>query len=244
MDYCGPFLIKEKRHRNRKQIKAYVAVLVCLATKAVHLEMVSDLSSEAFIAALRRFTSRCGMCSYIIRTMPQISPGRIVPSRSSESYSDLKTTKGKLLIFCRKDQSSGISHYQGHHTSEVSGGIGGSSEIVQTPSQTNSIHRDLCTKTFILWSEIEAILNSRPFTPISSDPNDLFVITSGHLLIGNSLTSLPELDFSKITSNRLSTWQHIQKIKQHFWTRWHLNELSYALSGRAVNTQSRREHWS
>ena len=61
VDYCGPFLIKEKQHRNRKQIKVYVVVFVCLATKAVHLEVVSDLSSEAFIAALRRFTSRRGI---------------------------------------------------------------------------------------------------------------------------------------------------------------------------------------
>ena len=65
VDYCGPFSIKEKRHRNRKQIKVYVAVFVCLVTKAVHLEVVSDLSSEAFIAALRTFTSRRGMCSHI-----------------------------------------------------------------------------------------------------------------------------------------------------------------------------------
>ena len=82
---------------------------------------------------------------------------------------------------------------------------------------------------YTLITEIEAILNSRPLTPISSDPNDLLVITPGHLLIGDSLTSLPESDYRPIASNRLSTWQHIRKIKQHFWTRWHreyLNELT------------------
>ena len=65
VDYCGPFQIKEKRHRNRKQIKAYVAVFVCFATKTVHLEVVSDLSSEAFIAALRRFISPRGVCTHV-----------------------------------------------------------------------------------------------------------------------------------------------------------------------------------
>ena len=63
--YCGPFQIKGKRHRNRRQIKAYVAVFVCFATKAVHLEVVSDLSSEAFIAAFRRFISRRGVCTHL-----------------------------------------------------------------------------------------------------------------------------------------------------------------------------------
>ncbi|XP_060823985.1 uncharacterized protein LOC132911380 [Bombus pascuorum] len=54
VDYCGPFHVKETRDRDRRQIKAYVAIFVCLAVKAVHIELVGDLMSEAFIAALRR----------------------------------------------------------------------------------------------------------------------------------------------------------------------------------------------
>ncbi|XP_076394277.1 uncharacterized protein LOC143265520 [Megachile rotundata] len=46
VDYCGPFYIKEKKHRNRTRVKVYVAVFVCLAVKAVHLELVSDLTTE------------------------------------------------------------------------------------------------------------------------------------------------------------------------------------------------------
>ncbi|XP_043264039.1 uncharacterized protein LOC122404176 [Colletes gigas] len=69
--------------------------------------------------------------------------------------------------------------------------------------------------------EVEAILNSRPLTPLSSDPNDPSALTPAHFLIGTSLTSIPETDFSNIPSNRLSNWQHIQKVKQDFWTRWH-----------------------
>ncbi|XP_033363105.1 uncharacterized protein LOC117241248 [Bombus vosnesenskii] len=52
IDYCGPFYIKERKDRNRRKIKVYVAIFVCLAVKAVHIELVSDLTSEAFIAAL------------------------------------------------------------------------------------------------------------------------------------------------------------------------------------------------
>ena len=43
------------------------------------------------------------------------------------------------------------------------------------------------------------------------------------------MTSLPDPDYTSIPSNRLSTWQHIQKLRQHFWNRWHkeyLNELN------------------
>lgn len=65
IDYCGPFLIKEKKHRNRNNMKAYVAVFVCLAVKAVHLEVVSDLTTDGFIASFRRFIARRGRCTEI-----------------------------------------------------------------------------------------------------------------------------------------------------------------------------------
>ena len=42
IDYCGPFYIKERKDRNRLKIKVYVAIFVCLAVKAVHLELVTD----------------------------------------------------------------------------------------------------------------------------------------------------------------------------------------------------------
>ena len=65
VDYCGPFYIKKKRDRNRRQVKVYVDIFVCLADKAVHIELVGDLTSETFIAALRRFIARQGFCSTI-----------------------------------------------------------------------------------------------------------------------------------------------------------------------------------
>nr|XP_033202459.1 uncharacterized protein LOC117163846 [Bombus vancouverensis nearcticus] len=62
IDYCGPFYIKERKDRNRRKTKVYVAIFICLAVKAVHIELVSDLTSEAFIAALRRFIARRRFC--------------------------------------------------------------------------------------------------------------------------------------------------------------------------------------
>lgn len=58
VDYAGPFKLKDMKGIGCKNGKAYVCLFICFATKAVHLEVVSELSSEAFIAALRRFSSR------------------------------------------------------------------------------------------------------------------------------------------------------------------------------------------
>ena len=60
LDYAGPLLLKLGRTRKPVIVKAYVCVFVSLSVKAVHLELVSDLTTEAFIACLRRFISRRG----------------------------------------------------------------------------------------------------------------------------------------------------------------------------------------
>lgn len=65
VDYAGPFIIKDRKGRECKTSKAFVCLFICFATKAIHLELVSDLTSEAFIAALRRFSSRRGKPAHI-----------------------------------------------------------------------------------------------------------------------------------------------------------------------------------
>lgn len=66
VDYAGPFLIKTGPGRGYRTRKAYVAVFICLSTRAIHLELVSDYTTGAFLAAYRRFISRRGMCSLLV----------------------------------------------------------------------------------------------------------------------------------------------------------------------------------
>ena len=60
VDYAGPFRLKRGHTRKPQIVKAYLAVFVCFCTKAAHLEVVSDMTTEAFLAALRRFIARRG----------------------------------------------------------------------------------------------------------------------------------------------------------------------------------------
>lgn len=68
--------------------------------------------------------------------------------------------------------------------------------------------------------EIEAILNSRPLTPLSEDPNDLAYLSPGHFLVGTPLNSFPYSDLTDVNENRLVRWQRVEQLKQHFWQRW------------------------
>ena len=61
IDYASPFVMKRGNTRKPVLVKSYIAIFVCFATKAVHIEIVSDLTTEAFIAALKRFISRRGL---------------------------------------------------------------------------------------------------------------------------------------------------------------------------------------
>lgn len=71
-----------------------------------------------------------------------------------------------------------------------------------------------------LITQIEAIVNSRPLIRFSSDPNVSIALNPGHFLRGDLLTNSPEYDVSAIPHNKLSLWQHLQKLRLHCWARW------------------------
>ncbi|GFV36235.1 uncharacterized protein TNCV_2232821 [Trichonephila clavipes] len=58
IDYAGQVSVLKYRGRGAKTTKGYIVIFVCFATKALHLELESDYTSETLIAALKRFGSR------------------------------------------------------------------------------------------------------------------------------------------------------------------------------------------
>lgn len=82
-----------------------------------------------------------------------------------------------------------------------------------------------------LVTQVESMLNSRPLTPVSTDPNDLQALTPAHFLVTEPLVSLPDRDFSDVPINRLSRWQLLQSMFQHIWSRWS-NEYLHTLHQR------------
>ncbi|XP_046619726.1 uncharacterized protein LOC124304951 [Neodiprion virginianus] len=69
-------------------------------------------------------------------------------------------------------------------------------------------------------SQIEACLNSRPLSALTDDPDDVSALTPGHFLIGAPLNALPEPTLADTPTSRLSRWQQLTQMRDHFWTRW------------------------
>jgi hypothetical protein len=58
VDYAGPISLRLGTTYSKTITKGYIAIFVCFVTKAVHIEVVTNLTTEAFLAAPRRFIAR------------------------------------------------------------------------------------------------------------------------------------------------------------------------------------------
>lgn len=72
-------------------------------------------------------------------------------------------------------------------------------------------------------ARIEAVLNSRPISPITDNPNDFTALTPGHFLIGNALLARPQ---PPTEENPIKRHQLMEKMVQHFWQRFRSDILS------------------
>ncbi|XP_023312160.1 uncharacterized protein LOC108913397 [Anoplophora glabripennis] len=223
VDYAGPFPITLGKARGAKARKAYLCLFICFATKAIHLELASDLSTDAFIGALRRFIARRGRCS---RIFSDCGSNFIGANRELTKYMKL-SVEAETITWNFNPPSA--PHFGGLWESGVKSVKTHLSRVIGNQVLT---YEELNT----LLIQIESLLNSRPLCSLSSDPNDLSVLTPGHLLTMEPLTSVPDPDLSHLSLNRLSRWQLIQRMHQAFWSRWK-NEYLHNLYQRSKWSQ-------
>jgi len=225
VDYAGPFTLRPIPGRSKVSFKGYLALFVCLTTRAIHLEVVSALTTEAFLAALKRFMSRRGKCSQIWSDCGTNFVGAAKEIKEmyalfhsqphNQQVTDALSGDGITWHF----NPPGAPHFGGLWEAGVKSV---KFHLYRVIGSARLNYEEMTT----VMAQIEACLNSRPLTPISYDPNDLCALTPGHFLIGDSLTSTPDPDLTIEKQNRLSRWQHVQQIYQHFWRRWSNEFLS------------------
>ncbi|XP_018365332.1 PREDICTED: uncharacterized protein LOC108762706 [Trachymyrmex cornetzi] len=222
IDYAGPFSIKITRNKTGK---AYLAIFVCLATKAVHFELVSDLTATAFLNALKRFISRRGKCIALYSDNGTTFVGANNQLVDLKKHLLKETTQKQIHEYLAEQfiEWKFIPPYSPH--------VGGIWEAAVKSAKTHmrkivGTHLLYFEELYTILTQIEACLNSRPITPISEDTTDFEALTPGHFIIGEAITVIPDRDFNQTPSNHLTRYQVLSQLKQHFWKRWSSEYMS------------------
>lgn len=239
IDFTGHVEIKSNKGRGIKTTKGYIAVFVCLATKAVHLELVSDLSTVSFLAALRRMCSRRGVPKnvYSDNGTNFVGASRLL----NQEYREIMASINPNAITAINNMEI---HW--HFNAPVWPNAGGLWEAA-VKSLKYHLKRVLGSQklTFeefsTLLCQIEACLNSRPICTLTENPDDSY-LTPGHFLIGGSLLSRPQTDPDHMSLTM--RWQLIQAMNKQFWKRWsteYLQQLQSRTKWRTVKENLKQD---
>ncbi|XP_029162483.1 uncharacterized protein LOC114934042 [Nylanderia fulva] len=176
VDYAGPVWLRTSKGRGHKATKGFIVVFVCLASRAVHLDVASDYSADAFIAALRRLISRRGVC---INLYSDCGTNFVGADRQLSALFSAASADGRrIAAFAAQEK------IQWHFNPPAAPNFGGLWEAA-VKSMKHHLRRVIGDATLTyeelatLLSQIEACLNSRPLQPLSDNPEDVAALTPG-----------------------------------------------------------------
>ena len=213
IDCFGPFTVKCRR----SQVKRYGCLLTCFTTRAVHLEVLESLETQAFLNGFRRFVARRG------------SPLKVWTDRGTNFIgANAELKRGLKELDESALQSYGVQReIEWNFNPPMSSNMGGVWErcirtvrkviagiMKDTHLSDDSLHTLFC--------EVESIVNSRPITKVSDSLNDMSALTPNHLLLLRQGPVPPPGVFSSTDAYR-RRWKHVQFLVSQFWKKW-LNE--------------------
>ena len=211
MDCFGPFYIKE----GRKELKRYGLLLTCMCSRAVHIEMLNDLTSDAFINALRSFIAIRGTVRHI-----RCDQGTNFVGARCEFAEALKEMNQEDLreLGCEFIMNTPASSHMGGVWERQIRTI----RSVLTSILEQSARQLDCSSLRTFLYEVMAVVNSRPLTTDclndSSSPEPL---TPNHILtMKSTILAPPPGRFVKEDLYLRKRWRRVQLLANLFWRRW------------------------
>lgn len=216
-DYCGYFHIKVSDRKNSPLSKAYIALFVCLCTKAIHLEVVPDLSTEEFLVALQNFIARRGMPTLFYSD----NGGQYVKGEKEihELHRQMFEQNNEIT------KMFAINQITFKRIPAVAPHMGGIWEA-GVRSVKHHLRRVLGEEKLTyrrfdhVIKQIEATLNSRPLWAITSEGDDMQVLTPSHFFNFEAINTLPQPSIQHIPIGKLDQYQHLYRIYCSFWKLW------------------------
>lgn len=213
VDFGGPYLTMQGRGRPRA--KRYLCLFMCLQTHCCHLEMATSLETDAFLNAIVRMTARKGWPTKMLSDNGTNFVGTEKEIRELVSQLDHDQLQ-------RMTSSHGVTWHwnppQGPHFGGVfESMIKSAKRAIYAVLKDADINDEELETTFI---GVESLMNSRPLTTVSDDPNDEPVLTPNHFLIGQMGGDfVPEsVDTTAFSPRR--RWRRVQELTRHVWGRW------------------------
>ena len=212
VDYAGPLFCKE---RGRKEAnKSYISLYTCASTRAVHLELVPDMTAVSFKNSMIRFVSTRGIPHVMI------SDNAKTFKKTAEDL-NCSITRSPTEEFIHDNKIMWLFYLE---RSPWWGGF-----IERMVQSVKSVLRKILYRTFLSYDEmvtvlkqIESVVNSRPITHMFNEIDE--ALTPSHLLIGKRSTQLPT---STMYINDLDqTNKYREEIVNLFIRRWKEEYLS------------------
>lgn len=211
IDCFGPFYVKEAR----KEMKKYGLLFTCMCSRAVHIEMLDDLTTDAFINALRTFIAirgnvrqlRCDQGTNFVG-----AKGEFMNAMKDLDHEQMKEYGCEFIM-----NTPSSSHMGGVWERQIK-----TIRSVLTAILDQSAKRldTASLRTFLY--EVMAIINSRPLTiEHLNDPTSLEPLTPNHILMmKSSIIAPPPGQFVKQDLYLRKRWRQVQFLSNDFWARW------------------------
>ncbi|XP_076643557.1 uncharacterized protein LOC143353835 [Halictus rubicundus] len=224
VDYAGPYQVREAVGRGKRAHKTYIAVFICFATHAIHIELVHSYSTEGFLATFDRFISRRGI------------PATVTSDNGTNFVGAARELARDFVTACQspelRDRCADLKINWSFYPPGAP--LHGGMQEAAVRSVKHHLRRIIGTFTptaeemETLLCKVEATLNSRPLTRIRDDADCLEILTPGHFLTGSPLNTRPTSSVADVPISRLTRWRTLQKFHELLWKHWsreYLQEL-------------------
>lgn len=211
IDYFGPVAVTV----GRRQEKRWIALFTCLTTRAVHMEVASDLSTDACLLCIKNFCNIRGVPARIRSDCGTNFVGADNEIRRTADFIDESALTRDLGV-------RGIEWRMNCPANPEAGGAW--ERLIQSTMRVLAITlkstapRVETLRSFVI--EAANILNSRPLTNVPVSANELEPITPNHFLIGraNGITTAGDIDPKELCSKQQLRVH--QQLMRCFWKRW------------------------
>lgn len=211
VDLFGPFNVSIRRRHEKR----WVVLFTCMTVRAIHLEVVSDLSTDSFLLSLRNFVNRRGVPVQI-----RSDNGRNFVGIDKELRNEFYFMDYNEII--RTSTPLGIKWIFNTPSDPSAGGVW--ERLIQSVKKSLSVLLGNVTpKLDVFMSlliECENIVNSRPLTHIPVTPFEPEPITPNHFLLGSVNSTQTPSNFDPKLNCLRKQWRILQNLKNGFWIRW------------------------